>query len=793
MANEIFNEFKSAWRLYVTDGVPSSGKNKPNKTDIFEVGRVVQEQVDLLATEIDTTAANLEDQIDEIAAVVAAGTQWVDPVSVATTANVTLSGEQTIDGVLTSGSRILVKNQSAAAQNGIYLTGVGAWSRTGDADAASELVGLAVFVSGGTANGGKQFICTTKAPITVGTTALSFKEFSNQQALNSSLASLQVAVPKKAKLSNLFTNGNLDPDGPDFVLFDELFTDQASYTARSSGFVVIPLVNTIINGLGCGYAINVPANATSIGNRGNRLTQNVNLKGGGVFFSVLVYNYGGGWDFGTSGSNAPIATLRYSDGTPSSLLLTTFESVGTNVRRYYGYHALAVDKVVTRIELGLDAPPPRADRFALTGFWASWTTESGLTIADTEYPDWRTKRNYPSSLRNRVTALEASTTAQQFVAALKDDLRSISLCLVGDSITWGTGATGTSPSTPRTGELTDPRNTINEAVSPTWANLLIGYLVRTFAQGAITSPAAGVAEARKVVIGDVCYDPRFSVQDKFTRGPRPKDVTLRSSGPPSGPLLRRHLDIPNTALATDALVFDFTGDEFTVVHANVGGAVSATYTIEVDDVIIGDAYEHGLGNAWGLADVIPVSYGKHRVRIWNNSATQGLRLEAIKVNRLMRVRNQGIIGRSTVSWLPSGVLYPGILPVDEFVLLMLGTNDRVTDSNQINAGVRIRDNLKTIGEQLQIDGKTLILMTPPRATTDWPGDSALSFDTQEAAMAVRQAAGDLAVSYIDNYAATAVEPAGALLADGLHLNDAGQRAVFSNIITSLRMLGQAPA
>ncbi|MHC2488973.1 lysophospholipase L1-like esterase [Sinorhizobium meliloti] len=791
MANEIASAFNNAW----ADG-PVLDPYEPSKPVIRGVGQTIQTQVDLLNQEIDATAADLEGQIDEIAGVVAAGTQWVDPVAVATTANITLSGEQTIDGVATSGSRILVKNQSAPAQNGIYLTAAGAWARTSDANDPGELVGLAVFVSGGTANGGKQFICTTKAPITVGTTAITFREFSDQSALNANLAGVQAALPKKAKLPNLFTNGNLDPDGPEFTLFDELFTDQAIYTARSSGFVVIPLANTIINGLGCYYAINVPANASTVGNRGNKLTQNVNLKGGGVFFSVLVYNYAGGWDFGTSGSNGPLATLRYSDGTQNSMLLTTFESIGSNVRRYYGYQALAPDKVVTRIELGLDAPPPRGDRFGLTGFWASATTESGTTITDTEYPDWRTKRNYPTALSNRVATLETRTTAQQFVAALNDDLHSISLCLVGDSITWGRIASGNSATDPRTGELTDPRNTIDEAVSPSWANLLIGYLVRTFAQGAITSPAAGVAEARKVVIGDVCYDPRFSVQDKFTRGPRPKDVTLRTSGPPSGPLLRRHLDIPNTVTATDALVFEFTGDEFTVVHANLGGAVSATYTIEVDDVIIGDTYEHGLGNAWGFTDTISAAYGNHRVRIWNNSAAQVLRLEAIKVNRLLRVRNQGIIGRTTNSWLPTGSLYAGVLAADEFVLIMLGTNDRLTDSAQINAGVRIRDNLKTIGTELKNDGKTVILQTPPRAipAEDWPLKSGLSFDTQEMAMAVRQAAADLGVSVIDNYAEAAVKTDGSLLnADGLHPNDAGHRAIFTNIITSLGLLGQAPA
>jgi hypothetical protein len=56
-------------------------------------------------------------------------------VVVATTANITLSGTQTIDGVAVSvGDRVLVKDQSTASQNGIYLCASSTWTRTTDAD-----------------------------------------------------------------------------------------------------------------------------------------------------------------------------------------------------------------------------------------------------------------------------------------------------------------------------------------------------------------------------------------------------------------------------------------------------------------------------------------------------------------------------------------------------------------------------------------------------------------------------------------------------------------------------------
>lgn len=99
-----------------------------------------------------------------------------DSVDVATTANITLSGEQTIDGVLTSGSRVLVKNQTTGSQNGIYTSAAGAWSRVTDADASAEVTsGMQVLVLGGTVSGSLIYALVTPDPITLGTTALTFQ------------------------------------------------------------------------------------------------------------------------------------------------------------------------------------------------------------------------------------------------------------------------------------------------------------------------------------------------------------------------------------------------------------------------------------------------------------------------------------------------------------------------------------------------------------------------------------------------------------------------------------------
>ncbi len=103
------------------------------------------------------------------------GLKWKDAVRVGTTANITLSGTQTIDSIsVIVGDRVAVMNQSSGGQNGIYLVASGAWTRTTDADTAAEVLGMTFFVSEGTVNGNKIYSMTTDAPITLGTTSLVF-------------------------------------------------------------------------------------------------------------------------------------------------------------------------------------------------------------------------------------------------------------------------------------------------------------------------------------------------------------------------------------------------------------------------------------------------------------------------------------------------------------------------------------------------------------------------------------------------------------------------------------------
>jgi len=111
-------------------------------------------------------------------------TDFKDSVVVATTANITLSGEQTIDDTLTATSRVLVKSQTVASQNGIYLSAAGAWARSDDANVDPDITpGMLVYVESGTLNGDQIWICMNTGAITIGTTALVFQAIAVPQSI----------------------------------------------------------------------------------------------------------------------------------------------------------------------------------------------------------------------------------------------------------------------------------------------------------------------------------------------------------------------------------------------------------------------------------------------------------------------------------------------------------------------------------------------------------------------------------------------------------------------------------
>lgn len=100
------------------------------------------------------------------------------PCRAATTSNITLSGLQTVDGVvLASGNRVLVKSQTAPNENGIYNADTSTWQRALDFNGVNDVTeGTIVTVSEGTVNAGRLFTLISTAPVTPGSASLTFAQ-----------------------------------------------------------------------------------------------------------------------------------------------------------------------------------------------------------------------------------------------------------------------------------------------------------------------------------------------------------------------------------------------------------------------------------------------------------------------------------------------------------------------------------------------------------------------------------------------------------------------------------------
>lgn len=197
-------------------------------SDISDFNTAVRvNRLDQMATP--TTSVSMGSQLltnlaSPVSATDAANKQYVDSarsgldvkasVRIATTANITLSGTQTIDGVsLSVGDRVLVKNQTTASQNGIYPVASGSWTRATDAnDSTTVTPGLFCFVEEGTTNADTGWVLTNNGTITVDTTSLTFTQFTGVGSLTTSNGITKtgndIALSGQASaLHNLATNG----------------------------------------------------------------------------------------------------------------------------------------------------------------------------------------------------------------------------------------------------------------------------------------------------------------------------------------------------------------------------------------------------------------------------------------------------------------------------------------------------------------------------------------------------------------------------------------------------------
>ena len=204
---------------------------------------------------------------------------------VATTANITLSGTQTIDGVAVNvADRVLVKDQSSAAENGIYVVAAGSWSRAADANIWDELVHAFVFVEEGTAGANNGYLCTVQAGGSLGSTSVTFVQFSGAGQITAGNG-----LTKTGNTLNVNTASALRI----VVGADEIDLAQTGVAASTYKSVTVDLYGRVTAGTNpttlSGFGITDAYTTTQVD---TALSAKLNLSGGTMTGAIAMGGYG---------------------------------------------------------------------------------------------------------------------------------------------------------------------------------------------------------------------------------------------------------------------------------------------------------------------------------------------------------------------------------------------------------------------------------------------------------------------------------------------------------------------
>lgn len=462
-----------------------------------------------------------------------------------------------------------------------------------------------------------------------------------------SLTGLNTRRNAKVKTPNFIHNGNLDRYGAGVTLFSDLLATPTAYPAK----VVARVTDPALTRIGCRYGLFVHG---ASGQQGNAIVEPMRIVGGYIIASVIVHN-SAGTVFDFNGVTGPRVTVRYVNGTSTSVNLSSYEELSPNSRRYYGTILPTAGLPTERIEIGAFSSTTRPYNYIITGAWVSHSDTQALTIEETAYPDWSVTQGRRRGLQALRETLANGLVSPSIV------------CAPGDSITWGEWATGNSPNTPRDKTLADARDNLD---SPTWVNRLRKRIGSLAVGGRNrTEPAPGHGRYRDLQTLDFA-DAGFRVVDTTTNAMAIKNVA-DGSGPTNGD----YLSLPSGG--SYAVGCDIHGDDIRILYGTQTGDASGKFEVYVDGTKVAEASTYAASPTWGNVLNVAMSFGLHRVRILNPSASTSVNLEAIIHNRVAEVINNGIIGTTTVNWARFGVLLAGGVPkTANFIVVQIGTNDR---------------------------------------------------------------------------------------------------------------------
>lgn len=315
----------------------------PQGTGTVDVG---SKRITSVAEPTQATDAATKNYVDAVKT----GLDVKDSVRVATTANLTAtysngssgvgatltnSGTQaalTIDSIaLSVGDRVLVKDQTTGLQNGFYkVTTVGTVStnwvltRSTDADEAAEVTpGAFTFVEEGTNGGSNGYVCTNTGSITIGTTAISFVQFSG--------AGQVIAGDGLTKSGNTI---NAVGTSNRISITADAIDISASYVGQTS----ITTLGTIATGTWQGSVVGATYGGTGVNNGSSTITLGGSLTTSGAYTTTLTATGNTSITLPTTGT---LATLAGTETFTNKTLTSPTINAGTLSGTFSGAHTMS--------------------------------------------------------------------------------------------------------------------------------------------------------------------------------------------------------------------------------------------------------------------------------------------------------------------------------------------------------------------------------------------------------------------------------------------------------------------
>ena len=303
---------------------------------------------------------------------------------VGTTANITLSGLQTIDGYTTvAGDRVLVKNQTSSQFNGIYVASASAWTRAIDMDVWSEVPGAyTVLLNGGQANTG--WVSTATQTGTIDVTAMPWVQFSGTGAYFAGTG-LNLASNTFSIANTTVTVGSY---GSASNTLSATVNQQGQLTALSAQAIAI--TNTQVSGLGTLSTQN--ANAVAItGGSINGTTIGVTTASTGAFSTLSA-----------TGQITSTVTTGSAPFVVSSTTAVANLSIGGNAATATSATSATTATTATNLAGGANGSLPYQTGSGATTFLSAGTNGYVLTLAS-GVPTW-------AASTGGVTSFNAGTT-----------------------------------------------------------------------------------------------------------------------------------------------------------------------------------------------------------------------------------------------------------------------------------------------------------------------------------------------------------------------------------------------